>query len=92
MTEYGWLIWPIGVCLLVLLIECVLLAHSVLDCLTILRYELLPTLKDIRLTAAHVEDLSGRVVSGSELLQKGVKSGQVGVQALVAGLQKSFKR
>jgi hypothetical protein len=90
-TELNWLLWPIGVCLLILLVQCVLLAYGLLDCLTILRYELLPMLKDIRLTAAHVEDISQRVVSGSDLLKKGVSSSRVGLQALVAGINRSFQ-
>ena len=88
----GWLLWPIGLSLLVLMVQLIMLAYGALDCLTIMRYELLPVMKDLRLTVAHVEDLSGRMVTGSNLLQKGVTSGRHGFQALVAGLKKSFKR
>jgi hypothetical protein len=88
----GWLLWPLGVCLLVLLVQLIMLAYGALDCLTIMRYELLPVMKDLRLTVAHVEDLSGRMITGTNLIQQGVKSGRHGVQALVAGLKKSFKR
>jgi hypothetical protein len=92
MSAAGWLLWPIGVSFLVLLVQLIMLAYGALDCLTIMRYELLPVMKDIRLTAAHVEDLSGRMVTGTDLIKQGVTSGRHGVQALIAGLKKSFNR
>jgi hypothetical protein len=86
-----WLLWPVGLCLLVLLVQLVFILASVLECLTLIRYEILPALKDVRLTAAHVEDLSGRVATGGQVLHQSIRSGRFGVQALVSGLGRAFR-
>jgi Flp pilus assembly protein TadB len=86
----GWLVWPIVLCVLVLLVQLVFLLYSVLDCMTLIRYELLPALKDVRLTASHMEDLSATMVNSTQLLGQGLKSGRSGLSALYVGLKRAF--
>jgi hypothetical protein len=88
----SWLLWPLGLCLLVILVQVVFLLYGVLDCLTLLRYELLPALKDVRLTAAHVQDMSGRASSGVHLLEKGINTSRHGVSAFLSGVKRSFNQ
>ncbi len=94
---------PAGVLLSMVLYKLAMLLHGVVEFLTLARYELAPALKDVRLTAEHVEALSARAVAGVKSVESGVAAtGPVlrtvgreityGVQSLWSGITRSFSR
>jgi hypothetical protein len=96
LTQIAWVLTlPVLVLLAVVLTQVVFLLHTALDFLNLLRYEVAPTLRELRLTATHVEELSQKTVSGVRQLEPAVgKSVAVvrhGVGSLVEGIMQSFK-
>lgn len=65
---------PVGVLLVMLLYKLVMLLHSLSEFLSIARYELSPAIKDLRLTASHVETLSAKAVASVESVERGVEA------------------
>jgi hypothetical protein len=73
LIRISWIVLiPVGVLLALVLYKLAMLLHSVLDFLTVARYELAPTLKDLRTTMEHVEEISARAASGAKTVERGV--------------------
>ncbi len=68
------LLIPVGVLLVMVLYKLVMLLHSVSEFLTLAQYELSPAIKDLRLTAAHVETISAKAASSVEAVERGIQS------------------
>jgi hypothetical protein len=104
LIRVSWIVLiPLGVLLSLVLYKLAMLLHSLLDFLTIARYELAPAIKDLRLTAEHVEVLSAKAVSGVKSVEEGisatgpalraVKHDVVhGVESIWSGIRESFTR
>jgi hypothetical protein len=75
LVRVSWIVLiPAGVLLSMVLYKLAMLLHGLLEFLTLARYELTPALKDLRLTAEHVEVLSAKAVAGVRTVEKGVHS------------------
>jgi len=104
LLRVSWIVLiPAGVLLSLVLYKLMMLLHSLLEFLTLARYELTPALKDVRLTAEHVELLSSKAVEGVKTVQTGVaatgpaikSAGRdiaVGLESFWSGLKESFSR
>ncbi len=108
--EWGYLIrtsWlvliPVGLMLVLVLYNLMRLIHSVLDLLSHAKYELTPAMKDVRLTAEHVELLSRKAVDSVQSVEDGIHATgpviqsarnkvRAGFESLVVGLQQSFSK
>jgi len=104
LIRIGWiLLIPVGVLLSLVLYKLAMLLHELLGFLTIARYELAPAIKDLRLTAEHVEVLSSKAVSSVQTMEDGAAVARTGLQAagrelkagaksLWGGIRESFAR
>lgn len=104
LIRVSWIVLiPVGVLLSLVLYKLAMLLHSFLDFFTIARYELAPAMKDLRLTAEHVEALSAKAVSGVKSVEEGVSAtgpalrsaGRdivAGVESVWSGIRESFSR
>lgn len=104
LIRVSWIVLiPVGVLLSLVLYKLAMLLHALLEFLTIARYELAPAIKDLRLTAEHVELLSGRAASSVKSVEDGVAATgpalrsagreiKIGVASLLSGLRESFSR
>lgn len=104
LIRVSWIVLiPVGVLLTLVLYKLAMLLHSLLDFLNIARYELAPAIKDLRLTAEHIEVLSTKAVSGVKTVEQGLsatgpalqsarKNVVLGVESFWQGLQTSFGR
>lgn len=97
------LLIPAGVLLSMVLYKLFLLLQGVVEFLTLARHELTPALRDVRLTAEHVEVLSSKAVSSVKTVESGVgsvlpavqlaqKKAGMGLEALWRGIRQSFDR
>ena len=66
------LLIPIGVLLAVVLYKLAVILHGASEFMSIARYELYPTIKDLRKVAGNAEILSDKAVSGAEVVEKGL--------------------
>jgi len=104
LIRVSWIVLiPAGVLLSLVLYKLVMLLHGLLEFITLARYELTPAMKDIRLTAEHVEVLSAKAVEGVKTVEHSVyatgpalkSAGRevvVGVESFWSGLKQSFSR
>lgn len=104
LIRVSWIVLiPVGVLLSLVLYKLAMLLHAVLDLATLARYELTPAMRDLRLTAEHVELLSAKAVSGMQSVEEGVaatgpairggvETVKAGVESFWAGLRQSFHR
>jgi hypothetical protein len=104
LIRVSWIVLiPAGVLLSLVLYKLVMLLHGLLEFITLARYELTPAMKDLRLTAEHVEVLSAKAVEGVKTVEHSVAStgpalksaGRdvvVGVESFWSGLKQSFSR
>jgi hypothetical protein len=104
LIRVSWIVLiPAGVLLSLVLYKLMMLLHGLLDFLTLARYELTPALKDVRLTAEHVELLSAKAVEGVKTVESGVaatgpaiksagRDMMVGLESFWSGLRESFSR
>ena len=104
LIRVAWIVLiPAGVLLSLVLYKLAMLLHGVLEFLTVARYELTPAIKDLRLTAEHVEVLSAKAVAGVRTVEEGVTSAgpalqsvgrkaMHGVGSLLRGLTQTFTR
>lgn len=104
LVRVSWIVLiPAGVLLSMVLYKLAMLLHGLLDFLTLARYELTPALKDLRLTAEHVETLSAKAVAGVKTVESGVAStgpairtaGRTitrGIESVWDGIRNSFSR
>jgi hypothetical protein len=104
LIRVSWIVLiPVGVLLSLVLYKLVFLLHSLVELLCLARYELTPALKDLRLTAEHVEVLSGKAVEGVRTVESGIaatgpaiqsakRSIVHGIESLLSGLKQSFHR
>lgn len=73
LIRVSWIVLiPVGVLLAVVLYKLAMLLHSVLDFITVARYEVVPALQDLRATAEHVESVSTRVAAGLRTMEEGM--------------------
>lgn len=77
------LLIPAGVLLSMVLYKLFVLLQGVLEFLTLARHELTPALRDLRLTAEHVETLSAKAVHNV----KAVETSALSVGPLVRAVQ-----
>lgn len=104
LLRISWIVLiPVGVLLSMVLYQLVMLLHGLLDLLGLARYELMPALKDLRLTAEHVEALSRKAIEGVKTVEDSVSATgpalksvgrnlATGVGSLLSGLKQSFYR
>jgi hypothetical protein len=67
------LLIPIGFLVVLLLYQVLLLLFTLTDLVSLARHEVVPTLKNVRLSSGHAEALTGKVVSGVEGVERGFK-------------------
>ncbi|HEY9746420.1 MAG TPA: hypothetical protein V6C99_09405 [Oculatellaceae cyanobacterium] len=63
------LLIPAGVLLSLVLYKLFVLLHGVVEFLTLARHELTPAMRDLRLTAEHVETLSAKAVANVKTVE-----------------------
>lgn len=97
----GGLLIPLAVILVVVLFQTAFLLKSLSECLSLARYEILPMIKELRLTADHVEEISYRASTGLRQVSDGLTQvrpmveqslikAKHGARALVSGIARSF--
>ncbi len=69
------LLIPVGVLLIIALFKLVFILHGLGEFQSLARYELYPTLKDLRQVAHRAEILSEKAVTGVTALEKGMEKG-----------------
>ncbi len=90
LTTVSWvLLMPVGVLLVIVLFKLAFILHGVSEFWAVARYELYPTLKDLRQVASRAEILSEKAVTGVETLEKGVEAAGQGVQK-IKGFSEGF--
>lgn len=73
LAKVAWVILiPVGLLLTVVLFKLAFLLHTVSDFVGVARYELMPLLRELQQTSAHLETLSAKVVASVESVEKGV--------------------
>ncbi len=83
LTTVSWvLLMPVGVLLVIVLFKLAFILHGVSEFWTVARYELYPTLKDLRQVASRAEILSEKAVTGVETLEKGAVAAGQGIEKL----------
>ncbi len=104
LIRVSWIVLiPAGVLLSLVLYKLAMLLHGLVEFLTLARYELSPAMKDLRLTAEHVEALSAKAVAGVKSVESGVaatgpalrtagRSVTRGLESVWNGLKQSFGR
>ncbi|WP_373532419.1 hypothetical protein [Vampirovibrio sp.] len=104
LLRVSWIVLiPAGVLLSMVLYKLAMLLHGLVEFLTLARYELAPALKDVRLTAEHVEALSARTLNGVKSVENSVAATgpalrtvgreiRYSAQSLWRGVVKSFSR
>lgn len=104
LLRVSWIVLiPAGVLLSMVLYKLAMLLHGLVEFLTLARYELAPALKDVRLTAEHVEALSSRAANSVKTVENGVAATgpalkavgreiQYGLQSVWSGIMQSFSR
>jgi hypothetical protein len=94
---------PVGFLLAIVLYRLIILLHTLSEFLSLARYEMTPTMKDIRLTAQNMEALSRKAVGSVQTIENGVAAAGpamqsakrrvvTGFQSLVGGLRQAFHR
>ncbi len=94
---------PVGVLLAMVLYKLAMLLHSLLEFLYLVRHEVTPAMKDLRLTAENVEILSRTAVNGVKTIENGVAATSPAlqsakrrvvssVQSFFGGLKQAFHR
>jgi hypothetical protein len=68
------LLIPVGVLLAITLYNLATLLYDVKNFLNVVRYEMSPVMKELRLTAEHLESISAKAASSVDSLEKGVNS------------------
>ena len=97
------LLIPAGVLLSMVLYKLFVLLQGVVEFLTLARHELTPAMRDVRLTAEHMETLSAKAVANVRSVESGLNLAVpilqsvkhktlTGLSALWRGVEKSFKR
>lgn len=75
LVRVSWIVLiPVGVLLTMVLYKLLMLLQSVSQFLTLAQYELSPAMKDIRLTAAHVETISAKAAHSMESVERGIQN------------------
>lgn len=104
LLRVSWIVLiPAGVLLSMVLYKLAMLLHGLVEFLTLARYELAPALKDVRMTAEHVEALSARAVAGVKSVESGVaatgpalrsagREVAIGLESFWNGIRHSFSR
>ena len=104
LIRVAWIVLvPGGVLLCLVLYKLAMLLHGVLEFVTLARYEMAPAMKDLRLTAEHVEVLSAKAVNGVRTVERGVNTTipaiqsagrevALGFESFWSGLKHSFGR
>lgn len=104
LIRVSWIVLiPVGVLLSMVLYKVFTLLQGLVEFLSLARYELTPALRDVRLTAEHVEVLSAKAVSSVRSVEHGVsatgpaiksagRSVAVGVESFWRGLKQAFSR
>lgn len=104
LIRVSWIVLiPAGVLLSLVLYKLGMLLHGLVEFLTLARYELSPAMKDLRLTAEHVEALSAKAVTGVKSVESGIaatgpvlrtagRSVTRGLESVWNGLKQSFGR
>jgi len=104
LLRVSWIVLiPAGVLLSMVLYKLAMLLHGLVEFLTLARYELAPALKDVRLTAEHVEALSARAVASVKTVENSVAATgpalrtagreiRYSVQSVWRGILHSFSR
>lgn len=104
LLRVSWIVLiPAGVLLSMVLYKLAMLLHGLVEFMTLARYELAPALKDVRLTAEHVEALSSRAAAGVKSVESGVAATgpalkavsreiRYGFQSVWNGITQSFSR
>ena len=102
LIQISWIVLiPVGVLLAMVLYKLFILLHELQELSTIARYEIAPAIKDLRLTAEHVELLTAKAVNSVKsmedgvsgvkpALQGGVDKIKTGVSSVWHGLINSF--
>jgi len=68
------LLIPVGALLVMVLYQLVMFLFTLTDLVSLARFEVVPTLKNVRLSSGHAEVISGKAVDGVNAVQKGVDS------------------
>lgn len=95
------LLIPVVVALMVVLFQAVFLLQSTSELLTVVRYELFPIIKELRLTVDHIENISRRASDGlrdasdslrqvKPMLKNSMTNAKLGTKALLSGLKRSI--
>lgn len=93
LVRVSWyLLIPIALLLGIVLYKLAFIAHGVSEFLTLARYELYPTLKDLRQVASNVEVLSAKAVHGAETIEKGLETAGRGVESVASGVKERAER
>lgn len=82
----GWLAVPVGVLLVLVLYKLLMLLQATLEFVSLARYEVYPLLKELRHTAAHLENLSGKVANSADAVSKVVNLGKGAALTTVSGI------
>jgi hypothetical protein len=69
------LLIPVGVLLAIVLFKLAFLLHGASEFFSLARYELYPTIKDLRQVASRADTLSAKALSSVETLEKGFEKG-----------------
>jgi hypothetical protein len=92
LIRVAWIVLvPGGVLLCMVLYKLAMLLHGLVEFLNLARYEMAPTLKDLRLTAENVEVLSAKAVHSVRTVEHRVSSTVPAIQSagrnLASGLE-----
>jgi predicted PurR-regulated permease PerM len=68
------LLIPVVVLMVVLLVQVVMIAAGVKNLLHTVQYEIMPVIKELRLTAEHLEAISAKAASSVESVQRGLQA------------------
>lgn len=102
LVRVSWIVLiPAGVLLSLVFYKLLMLLTGLVEFLTLARYELAPALKDVRLTAEHVETLSAKAVTSVRTVENGMASTgpalrsasrevALGLGSLWGGIKRSF--
>lgn len=92
LLRVSWIVLiPAGVLLSMVLYKLAMLLHGLVEFLTLARYELAPALKDVRLTAEHVEALSSRAAAGVKSVESGVAATGPALKAVSREIRHGFQ-
>ena len=104
LVRVSWIVLiPVGVLLALVLYKLAMLLNALLEFVSLAKYELTPTMQDLRLTAEHVEAISRKASHGVDRFEQGVAATGpamqsvkqrvlIGAQSLLGGLKQAFRR